>query len=425
MQGFRLNIQNEAFNILRDKAISIINACSFLFYMICVFFLPVSNAIVESSMVTILILFAIRSIIKSPTIAEIKAFFKDGINLCLLVFYLAIGLSIFTSGPLFDKSLHAWIGKWGQGMLFFYVSQFFLDKKKIKILLYVFAASTLLVCVDGIYQRLVGYDFIRGFNLATVTGLGNNLSGVTATFRHYNDFAAFLVVVFFILLGLSRKSTKILLQSFIIFVIILTAVNLVFTYSRGAWASFLIINVLLMIYSPDKKIKAYSLTSFILFMLGIIIIPSVGERFIFMFKKGGDATRFRVWGAAIEMFKDSPILGKGLGTFMGNFRQYSKLNIQYAHNCYLQILAESGLLGLVSFLWFLGQIVIGGYKKLCAKSDSLFLGLFSAFLAFLVHIFFDTQLYTVKLSALFWVLATFITIYIRNIKLNGQSEKDS
>ena len=142
----------------------------------------------------------------------------------------------------------------------------------------------------------------------------------------------------------------------------------------------------------------------------------MSERFVYIFKKGGDATRFQIWSAAIAMFKDSFLLGKGLGSFMGCFRQYSNLSIQYAHNCYLQILAETGLIGLLAFLWFLGEIILGSYKELRLKFNSLFLGLFSAFLAFLIHIFFDTQLYALKLSILFWVLASFLTIYTRNIK---------
>jgi len=403
-------------DIFREKAIRFIDKCAFLFFVILVFSLPISNAAIESSFGFILMFFIIRAIYSRPAFKDIKIFFKDGINLSLLAFYICIGISLFASGSLFAKGFRAWFTKWGEGLALFYAAQIFLDKRRVKFLLCVLIASTFLVCADGLYQMITGQDFIRGFSIVATTGLTGHLSGVTATFRHYNDFAAFILPLFFIIFAFFRKSNKILFNTLISSTLILLLINLFFTYSRGAWVSFLITNLLIILFFSDKKTKKFSLFFFLIFMTGIIIIPTMGERFVYIFKKGGDATRFRVWGAAIAMFKDSFLLGKGLGSFMGCFRQYSNLSIQYAHNCYLQILAETGLIGLLAFLWFLGEIILGSYKELRLKFDGLFLGLFSAFLAFLIHIFFDTQLYALKLSILFWVLASFLTIYTRNIK---------
>ena len=403
--------------MFREKAIRFIDKCAFLFFAILVFFLPISNAAIESSFGFILMFLIIRAIYSRPSFKDIKIFFKDGINLSLLVFYVCIGISIFAGGSLFAKGLRAWFTKWGEGVVLFYAAQIFLDKRRVKLLLGIFIASTFLVCVDGLYQMIIGQDFIRGFVIAKTSGITAHLSGVTATFRHYNDFAAFILPLFFIIFAFFRKSNKILFNVFISSTMLLLLINLFFTYSRGAWVSFLITNLLIILFFSDKTTKKFSLFFFLIFMIGIIIIPTMGERFVYIFQKGGDATRFRVWGTAIAMFKDSFLLGKGLGSFMGHFRQYSTtLSIQYAHNCYLQILAETGLVGLLAFLWFLGEIILGSYKQLRLKFDSLFLGLFSAFLAFLIHIFFDTQLYALKLSILFWVLASFLTVYTRNTK---------
>jgi putative inorganic carbon (hco3(-)) transporter len=97
---------------------------------------------------------------------------------------------------------------------------------------------------------------------------------------------------------------------------------------------------------------------------------------------------------------------------MDFFRQYSStLIIQYAHNCYLQILAETGLIGLMTFLWFLFELIRNGYKKIKTNNDLISLGLFTGFLAFLIHMFFDTQMYSLKLSMLFWILAAFLETY--------------
>lgn len=404
-------------DIFREKAIRFIDKCAFLFFGILVFFLPISNAAIESSFGFILMFLIARVIYSRPTFKDIKIFFKDGINLSLLVFYLCIGISLFASGSLFAKGFRAWFTKWGEGMVLFYAAQIFLNKRQVKLLLGILIASTFLVCADGLYQMIIGQDFIRGFSVVVTSGQTAHLSGVTATFKHYNDFAAFILPLFFIIFAFFRRSNKMVFNIFVLSTLILLLINLFFTYSRGAWVSFLITNLLIVLFFSDKQTKRFSFFFFLIFMIGIIIIPTMGERFMYIFKKGGDVTRFRVWGTAIAMFKDSFLLGKGLGSFMGCFRQYSTtLSIQYAHNCYLQILAETGLIGLLTFLWFLGEIILGSYKQLRLKFDRLFLGLFSAFLAFLIHIFFDTQLYALKLSILFWILASFLAIYTRNIK---------
>jgi hypothetical protein len=46
------------------------------------------------------------------------------------------------------------------------------------------------------------------------------------------------------------------------------------------------------------------------------------------------------------------------------------------------------------------------------KIDYIITGLFWGFLAFLFHSFFDTHLYSLKLSILFWLLASFLAIYV-------------
>jgi len=113
------------------------------------------------------------------------------------------------------------------------------------------------------------------------------------------------------------------------------------------------------------------------------------------------------------MFMESPLLGKGLGSFAKLVHGYQRRVMpQYAHNCYLQILAETGLIGFVSFIWFLGKIIVRGYKRLKERFDGLFFGLFFGLLVFLVHSFFDTQLFTVRLSILFWLLTSFVSIYL-------------
>ena len=68
------------------------------------------------------------------------------------------------------------------------------------------------------------------------------------------------------------------------------------------------------------------------------------------------------------MFIARPWIGLGLGTFMFNFKKFIaedyKFTASYAHNCYLQMASELGIIGLLAFLSILGLFFYHGIKAL-------------------------------------------------------------
>jgi O-antigen ligase len=77
--------------------------------------------------------------------------------------------------------------------------------------------------------------------------------------------------------------------------------------------------------------------------------------------------RFTVWKYAIDLFEQHPIFGRGLGTFaVGDSTaiasqpkdlQSALYSSTYAHNIYLDFLAETGLVGLLGYLLLIGATV--------------------------------------------------------------------
>lgn len=70
--------------------------------------------------------------------------------------------------------------------------------------------------------------------------------------------------------------------------------------------------------------------------------------------------RLIIWGVAFDVFKDNPLFGVGLGNFRDEFFARSvTLHVElgyaslHAHNTYLEILAGTGLAGLLTYLSFL------------------------------------------------------------------------
>ena len=183
---------------------------------------------------------------------------------------------------------------------------------------------------------------------------------------------------------------------------VLLGVSLLMTFSRGSWLGALC-SFLLMVFLSRRYILAVWVA--VLFALAVVLSPGVRERILFTFLPAGDADRFVVWKTALQMIKAHPFLGNGVGLFMTHFSaSRSGLIPQYAHNCFLQIWAETGIFSLLSFLACIGIILNAGIKRIRERMDPLLLGLVCGVSGFLVHSFFDTDLYSVQLAALFWVV---------------------
>lgn len=125
----------------------------------------------------------------------------------------------------------------------------------------------------------------------------------------------------------------------------------------------------------------------------------------------------RVWfrHAAKGMFKEKPLTGVGIGNYgrlYNDFRPAGVKEISFsakAHNQFLEVLAETGLIGFGLFIVFMGGTIIKGlqgiFRTNLPEERILLTGLLSGFLAviiqgysygFIVHIY-------------FWVLAGLIT----------------
>ena len=124
-----------------------------------------------------------------------------------------------------------------------------------------------------------------------------------------------------------------------------------------------------------------------------------------------------MWQSALRMTWDRPILGQGVNTFMANYLHYwvgGQQQPRYAHNCYLQMAAETGLVGLGTFLWLLWSMV-GLWRRAMRwmlsqdPPDFLLMGWTAGLTAFLVQAAVDTNFYSLRQAFLFWTLAGIAT----------------
>ena len=125
--------------------------------------------------------------------------------------------------------------------------------------------------------------------------------------------------------------------------------------------------------------------------------------------------RQAVWRDTLTMFRANPIVGIGLGAFETVYPVYGRgdgsLLIQFAHNDYLQVLSDGGILGGAIALWFL--LVIARGMAQAAKASNHFLralgvGSAAGIFALLVHSIFDFNLQIPSNALLFLVLSAIV-----------------
>jgi O-antigen ligase len=114
----------------------------------------------------------------------------------------------------------------------------------------------------------------------------------------------------------------------------------------------------------------------------------------------------------LRMLREKPILGWGLGTFPVVYPQfrsfYTSFFVNEAHNDYLQLLVEAGIVGFGIALWFLVATFRGAAVKLENWTETvngtLTVAALLGCIGILIHSFLDFNLQISANAALFYVL---------------------
>jgi len=106
--------------------------------------------------------------------------------------------------------------------------------------------------------------------------------------------------------------------------------------------------------------------------------------------------RLAHWEAALWMLGDHPILGVGIGNYVPTYPAYAlpgwKDALGHAHNYYLHVAAETGLVGLAAYLFLLGACFRHGWsavRSLKGAYQGVALGVLGVLTAFATHSLFD------------------------------------
>jgi O-antigen ligase len=251
------------------------------------------------------------------------------------------------------------------------------------------------------------------------------------SFTHPN-ILAFYIVLILVVIFYAFKTRSIVFSAAQKILVVPYVLNLLLillaTKTRSALIAFWLV---LFIYGILKE-KKYL---FIVLLLtgALMMTPQVQERMSGLFSKSPSrlesnknsfAWRMRLWGASMPLIKDRPVFGRGLGSFRIMAPEFfgGPRSGTLSHNVYVQLLFETGLVGLVGYLGFFLNLMFIFYAKIRDKTKELSVAsaiLFSYLIGYLVVCYSDNVLEYVTFN---WYYFFFLGLAASSLYLPGKTK---
>lgn len=126
--------------------------------------------------------------------------------------------------------------------------------------------------------------------------------------------------------------------------------------------------------------------------------------------------RAHIWSVTLSVIADNMPFGAGLGSFGIAYTPFDSMSglarVEQAHNDYLQVLADAGIVGLIIGAFFVYRLFRQGIRH--SQTDNTFrrgvvAGALAGCFAILVHSVFDFVLHTTAISVLFLTLVSLVS----------------
>jgi O-antigen ligase len=127
--------------------------------------------------------------------------------------------------------------------------------------------------------------------------------------------------------------------------------------------------------------------------------------------------RTHIWNVSLEVIKNHPLFGAGLGAFPQAYTAFDTLNgmerVEQAHNDYLQILTDTGIIGLIIGAFFVFWLFRDGVRHIKTRNTlrrGVAVGALAGCFAIFVHSLFDFVLHTTAISMMFLTLCALVVV---------------
>ena len=366
-------------------------------------------------------------------------YIKNSLNLPFLLLIGVMTLSLLRSEH-FAVSLKDYVIFLSYFILYFLVINNIKQKQQFDIFIQLFFFTSFVVALFALLHYYGLDPYLKDIpQLISTIGQKNWVSNYLAT--------VFPIIFTYFLLAEDKKKIVYYLLLSILYTV------LIIFQSRGIWISAgltLILGIFFLykykLFNIFKKNKKWLFLLFITFFLITVFysipnplnknIDTIPQKITSIYEDNFSSidSRLLIWGTAFEMIKDKPFLGIGIGSFKMDYLDYQadflKQNPNYlkygsrseeAHNEYLQLAAELGIIGLGIFLYIIFILYRSVLKFLNEKKEGkggkeklILWGLLMGITCFLFDSMFTFPLHVPALGSAFFIIFALIFLCINN-----------
>ncbi len=310
--------------------------------------------------------------------------------------------------------------------LYFMAVYFFKDKDFIKKYIWAYITAFIIIILYSLYNHITVGLFVKKIAHGVMKPFFNDHTSYGAVLAMFIP-----VITGWLFIKKQNKSFEII--NFFLLILFLFAVT--FSYSRAAWISITAVLIIFIIIKLkiNRYILIFSSVTLValFFMFQFQIIDNLKKNrqdssadleknvssVTNIATDASNLERINRWNSAFKMFEERPVFGFGPGTYMFQYAPYQMSydrtiistdfgDVGNAHSEYIGPLAESGVLGLLTFLAIVITTLITGIKVYYRAKDKnlkiLVISLLLGLITYYIHGFLNDFLNTDKASVPFW-----------------------
>ena len=321
--------------------------------------LPTFGAIDNNSIRWLFISLISASYILRLLINKEKVHYNSILNTILFIVTLYIGFSVLNADNINEGIISAY-------KILITISVFFLSiiafKKIESPVLFLAQLLSFFLILESLYL-IIDYNISRSF----IKGIAQNpnISSSSILFK----------LIFFLYLKNNCDYSKF---KFLIWIIeIIAIISIIILQSRLGILS--LIFIYFSIFMTQRLIRKKTIFSFLIILTSFIYYSNTTNSNILSYNFSEDESsiqRIEFYNTAIDLIKQKPLFGFGLGSWKYESLSYSSLKNErilvpyYTHNDFLQTFVEMGILGFIIYLSFFIKIGFEIFKKF--KLDSFY-----------------------------------------------------
>ena len=294
-------------------------------------------------------------------------------------------------------------------------------REQVRFVVFSILAATFLVSVYGLTNTLASRmtdGEVTVLGLERFSGYGYRVGGTYICPNHFAGLLEMMIpfTVSYIIISRLKVSWKLVLAVAGLVMI----VAMVFTQSRGGWASICAGMVTVGLVSirkvriPLVAVVAPAVVITVLLIFLVASTPTLNDRVMETFREEDSSYAHRrdAWLDTLKMARHNILLGTAPGTYEDAVTRYQRpgnfVRINYAHNDYLQALTEYGIiaLGIIIFMIAVVAKLLGrALNTLTNRDDFAYVsGFLGGFVAIAVHSFVDFNMHIPANAILMMVL---------------------